>query len=167
MLKKLLFCFQENPQVFISLYFHFFVFISSRFHFYSFTFFPVFILHVIVFLDVFTLDCICLLHCFFTVVVVIASATDLRDCLLLSDVFYLKLLPKIWHLLLSRYSWGRQFSLDDCRYQSLKHRFCPSVCLNHLVFDSYMISRKLYLNLSKYVDKLLVVKSLINFQHIN
>ena len=61
--------------------------------------------------------------------------------------------------------WRFQTSKDS------KHRpICkldPSVCLNHTIFGNYIISRKLCLNLSKYVDKLLVAKSLINFKHIS
>ena len=37
----------------------------------------------------------------------------------------------------------------------------PSVRLNYTLFSIYMISRKPYLKLSKYVDKLLVVKTMI------
>ena len=48
----------------------------------------------------------------------------------------------------------------------LKHRPSPSVCLNYTVFGMHMISNKIYLNLSKYVDKLLMVKTLINIKHI-
>ena len=39
---------------------------------------------------------------------------------------------------------------------------CLSVCLNHTVIHKYLINTKLYLTFSKYDDKLLVVKSLIN-----
>ena len=80
----------------------------------------------------------------------------------LLGVFYLAFLPDIWHnLLLSRLPWGRQYNLEGCRayHWGSKLRPHPSVCLNYTVFSSYMISVELYLNLSKYVDKLLVVKS--------
>ena len=53
------------------------------------------------------------------------SATDLRELCLLSDVFYLKLLPDIWHnLLLSRFPWGQQFRLEAYRvsHWGSKHR---------------------------------------------
>ena len=43
-----------------------------------------------------------------------------------------------------------------------KYRPSPSVCLNHTLFANNMISRELYINLSKHVDKLLVAKSFIN-----
>ena len=76
MLKKRLFL-QEIPQGYLFLH----VFISSRFYFFLFSF-----LHVIVSSDVFIVECICLLQCFFTVVV-ITSATDLREIFLLSGVF--------------------------------------------------------------------------------
>ena len=70
-------------------------------------------------------------------------------------------------LLLSRHSWGQQSYLkgDRTSYWGLKHRPNSSVCLNPTVFSNYMISSKLYLNFSKYGDKLLVGKSLINFKH--
>ena len=48
-----------------------------------------------------------------------------------------------------------------------KHSSHPTVCLNHTVFSKYMISKELNLNLSKYVDKLLVVKTLINIRHFS
>ena len=44
---------------------------------------------------------------------------------------------------------------------------CSIYFLNHTVFGSYIIIRELYLNLSKYVDKLIVAKILINFKHIS
>ena len=62
-------------------------------------------------------------------------------------------------------------SLQPWRLQGIPLRFetqtCPSLYLNHTVFGNYIISLELYLNLWKYVDKLLVVKSLINFAHIS
>ena len=43
------------------------------------------------------------------------SVTDWRELILLSGIFYLTLLPNIWHnLLLSRLPWGWQFSIEDC-----------------------------------------------------
>ena len=42
-----------------------------------------------------------------------------------------------------------------------------SIYFNHSVFGIFMISQKLYLNLSKYVDKLLVGKTLINIRHFS
>ena len=41
------------------------------------------------------------------------------------------------------------------------------LCLNQTVFGLYMVSKKLYLNLSKYVDKWLVVKISINIKHFS
>ena len=105
--------------------FHFFVFlfllavISSRFHIFSFLFFLVSFLYVIVSSNVFIVDYISLLHCFFTVAVVTASATDLREPCLVSGVFYLQILSHIWHsLLLLRLPWGWQFSLQGCKASS-------------------------------------------------
>ena len=71
-------------------------------------------------------------------------------------------------LLLARLPWSQQFKLESCRtsHWVSKHRPCSSVGLNHTVLRNYMISMELYLNLSKYVHKLLVVKSFINFKHI-
>ena len=42
------------------------------------------------------------------------------------------------------------------------HSFNPTVCLNHTVIHKYLIITEPYLAFSKYIDKLLVVKSLIN-----
>ena len=72
------------------------------------------------------------------------------------------------HLLLSRLHLGRRFCLEGCRasHWGWKHRLSPPVYLNHTVFSNYMISREFFLNLSKHVDKLLVVKNLTNFEHI-
>ena len=41
-------------------------------------------------------------------------------------------------------------------------QFQPKCLLNHTVVHKHLINKELYLTLSKYVDKLLVVKSLIN-----
>ena len=43
----------------------------------------------------------------------------------------------------------------------------PTVCLNHAVVHKYLINKELYLTLSKYVDKLLVLKSLINIENVS
>ena len=74
-------------------------------------------------------------------------------------------LPNTPFLLLSGLPWAWQFILEGCRpfYWGLKRRPNPSICFNHTVFGSYMISMELYLNFSKYVNKLLVVESFINF----
>ena len=59
-------------------------------------------------------------------------------------------------------SW--QFFIEGCRasHRGLKHSLSPTVCLNHTVIQKYFINTELYLTFSNYVDKLLVVKSLIN-----
>ena len=69
------------------------------------------------------------------------------------------------NLLLSMFP--RELAVLPWRLQDfpLKQRPTPFLCLNHTVFDISTISKKLYLNLSKYVDKLLVVKTLININH--
>ena len=141
---------------FISLFFSFLrVFIFSCFHFFMFSFLQMFLLSMHFLTSL----------CFFTAVfAAIASATDLKEVFFtLRQLFTLQ--P---FLLLLRLPWVWQFSVEGCKafYWSLKHRPNPSICLNHAVFGNYMISRKLYLNLSKYVDKLLMVKSLINVKHI-
>ena len=93
------------------------------------------------------------------------SAMDLRERFLLSRIFYLKLLHRIWdmhcHNLLSwKLSWLFFHKVSRVFYKGLKHIPSPFVCLNHRVFRKYMISKELYLNLSKVVDKLLVAKGL-------
>ena len=65
-------------------------------------------------------------------------------------------------------SW--QFFLDSCRVSQYgsKHSSRPSVCLNYKLqfeFTKYIINTELYLTLTKYVDKLLVAKSLINIKY--
>ena len=64
------------------------------------------------------------------------------------------------------------FFLEGCRtsHNGSKHSLSPTVCLNHTVTHKYFINTELYLTFSKNVDKLLVVKSLINilkFAHFN
>ena len=162
MLKNTYFVFRRTHKVF-----HFFlcsflfVFISSRFHLFSFLFLFHFTFFLLSFLQMF-LHCLCCYH----------------ECYGFERTFYHQaffalhffLLPDIWqNLLLSRLPWGRQFFLEDCRafYSGSKHRLGPFVGLNQEIFGNYMISMELYLNFSKYVDKLLVVKSLINFNHIS
>ena len=66
------------------------------------------------------------------------------------------------NLLLSRFSCELAvLFLEDFRasHCGSKHRSSPSVFFNQTVFSIYMISKKLYLNLSKYVETLLVVKT--------
>ena len=43
-----------------------------------------------------------------------------------------------------------------------KHSLSLALCLNHMVIHSYLINKELYLTFSKYDEKLLVVKSLVN-----
>ena len=59
-------------------------------------------------------------------------------------------------------SW--QFFLEGCRasHHDSKHSLSPTIYLNHMVIHNYLINAELYLTFSKYGDKLLVVKSLIN-----
>ena len=51
----------------------------------------------------------------------------------------------------------------DARNKYPTHLFC----LNLTVFGNYVINREICLNLSKYVDKLLVGKCVVNFKHFN
>ena len=157
------------PGCFISVCFGF---ISDSFTFKCFTIIsvlltPVFfrILHFFLFsfLSVFTSSCFCLLKFFFTLCVVTASALDVRENFLLSGSFYLTHV-----LLLSMLPLGWQFSLEGCRsFHWGSHWPGPSVCLNNTVFGNYMRSSELFLNFSKYFEKLLVGKSLINFKHFS
>ena len=67
-------------------------------------------------------------------------------------------------------SW--QFFQEGCRASCCgsKHSSNQTVCLNHTVVHKYMINAEFYLTLSKYVDKLLVGKSLVLRQtssHVN
>ena len=57
-----------------------------------------------------------------------------------------------------------QFFLEGCRasHSGLKYSLSLTVCLNHTLIYKYLINTELYLNFSKYIDELLVVKSLIN-----
>ena len=93
----------------------------------------------------------------------IASATDLRE-----RFFSLKRASFTFMISIN-------VSLEQAalpwRLQGFPLRFQiqtrPSFCLNHTVFSKYMISKELYLNLSKYVDILHVGKSVINFQNFS
>ena len=98
--------FLENPFLFLSLLL------------WMFSFLYVFISSSYVFID----DCICLLHCFVTVVLVTTSATDLRENFLLSGVLYLTLLPAFIKVSLE----SLDFRLP--RIQNID----PSVNLTHL-----------------------------------
>ena len=66
-------------------------------------------------------------------------------------------------LLLSRFTCELAVLPWSCRtsHCGLKQKPSASVCLNRRVFGVYMTSKKLWLNYSKYVDQLLVVKTLI------
>ena len=54
--------------------------------------------------------------------------------------------------------------LEDCRtsHRGTKHSLSPNLCLNYMVILKYITNAELYLTFSKYVDILLVVKSLKN-----
>ena len=86
---------------------------------------------------------------YYVFVLLYCECYGLRDLFSISGVFYLTLLPSIWHnLLLWRLPWGQQFSLEDCRASRLpaiqpwrlqgrssNHRPGQCVCLNHTVFS--------------------------------
>ena len=57
---------------------------------------------------------------------------------------------------------SQQFFLEGYRasHCGSKHRPGPSICLNHKMFHNQNNKKKFYLNMSKYVDKLLIVKSI-------
>ena len=121
------------------------------FHFFFFLFLHVFFSSFFVSSDVFVLDCIYSLHCFFIVCpvlcfcVVIAGATDLREWFLLPGIFYLTILPAFIKASLG-------LVVLSCRLHTFPLRFETKtwpICLNHTMFGSYMISREFYLNLSK------------------
>ena len=59
------------------------------------------------------------------------------------------------------------FTLLFLHYWVSKHRLSSFACLNHTVFGNYMISRELYLNLSKFVHKILGANGLMNTKHIS
>ena len=139
--------------------------ISSSFHFFLFPFF-----HVFVSSDVFMVGCIFSLHCFFTffqyfVFVLLPRVLRIWECIFYSQAFFtLHSLLLLWRL-----PWDCHFYLEGCRasHWGSKHRHGPSVCLNHTVLGNYMISSELHLNLSKFIDKLLVGNSVINFKHFS
>ena len=93
-----------------------------------------------------------------------ASATDLRERVLLQGVFYLTLFPAFIKASLGLVVLPWRFQVFPLRFK-IQNRsislFEPS-SVRH-----YMISKELYLNLSKYVEKFLVWKSLINFKAKN
>ena len=59
-------------------------------------------------------------------------------------------------------SW--QFFFEGCRasHRVSKQSLSPTICLNHTVIRKYLINTELYINFSKYIDELLVAKSLTN-----
>ena len=68
--------------------------------------------------------------------VITTIATDLRECFFHSDVFYLTLLPDIWHnLLLLRLLWGQQFCLEGWRVDLLKSLTLIHCFLYFLIFS--------------------------------
>ena len=159
MLKKLLVISGEPLGFFISSCFHF-----SWFHFFLF-----------LFLFIFIPSCFRIFRCFYCWLHLFTSLFLYCLCFYRECYGFERALFTLRHflsytpfLLWWRLHWGRKFCLEGCRasHWGLKHRPSPSVCLNNTVFCNYMISMELYLNLPKYVDKLLVVKSLISFKHI-
>ena len=98
-----------------------------------------------------------------------ASATNLREHFLLSYAFYLTFLPDIWYNLLYQDFPGSDSSASKVAGPPIevRDRPIPSLCFNHTVFGNCMIHRELYLDLPKYVDKLLVAKSLISYKHFS
>ena len=132
--------------------FIFYAFVSSCFH-------------LLMFSGAFFADCISPLHCFFTVCQVLRfSAVVTRVLRIWEIVFYLTLLPAFFKAFL-----GQQLCLEGCRasHWGSKHRLGPSVSLNRTLFGNCMISREIYLNYSKYSEKLLVGKTVINFKHFS
>ena len=58
----------------------------------------------------------------------------------------------------------------DLQDHGSKHSLSSTTCFNHTMINKYFTITELYLTFSKYGDKLLVVKSLINilkFTHLN
>ena len=154
MLKKHLAVLRRTLRVFHFFMFSFLlVFTSSRFHFFSFSFLFVLIsfhFHFLLF---------SLFRSFF-IVCVTASAT-----------FFIlrRFLPYTPFCLYQGFPGAGSSSLKVAGLptEASKNKSTPFACLHHTVFGSYMISGELYLNLSNYVDKLLVGKSLINFKHFS
>ena len=64
-------------------------------------------------------------------------------------------------------SW--QFFLEGCwaSRSGLKHSLIPTVCLNHTVILKYLINTELYINISKYIDELLMAKSFNKYSKIH
>ena len=121
------------------------------------------------FLGVFIVNCIRSLHCFFTcfyfstdfnIVFRVLSFHQLSSpwlffvryvifgllyhkCYELEGTFFIHrhFLPFFTQLLLSSLPWDLQFCLEGCRasHPSSKHRFSPSVCLNHSVQQKVLV----------------------------
>ena len=131
-------------------------FISSCFHFFLFSFLLVFIS-----------SCFRFFRCFYYWLHLCCYC----ECYGFEKEFFTfrRFLSYTPFLFLSRLPWSRSYSLEGCRasHWDSKHRPRPYFCLNNTRFSNYMINREFYLNLSKYVDKLLLVKSFINFKHIS
>ena len=128
-------------------------FISSCFYFFMFLFLQMFLL-LIAFVH-FTFFSLCLSGTLFF--------CCYRECYGFEGGFF----TLHSFLLLSRLPGGGSSALkiagSKLRFHwGSKHRPSPSVCLNHTLFANNMISRELFINLSKHVDKLLVAKSFIN-----
>ena len=142
MLEKLLVVFRRTLNFFYFFMFSFLhvsvsFFPSSCFCFFFFHFFMFSFLLVFVSSGVFIADCICLLHCFFTVCVVTTSATDLRERFLLSGVFYLTLLSCFYQAFL----W---LAVLPWRFQGFPLRFetqTRPICL----FESQSVWKKVLL----------------------
>ena len=150
MLKNLVLFLAEPLGLFISSYFHFFLFSFLRM-----------LLLLIAFVH-FTVPSL-----FFKYFVFVLLPRVLR---ISGSVFYSQAFFTLHSfLLLSRLPWSQQICLEDCRtsHWGSKHRPGPSVCLGYTLLSNCVISRELYVNLSKYVDKLLGGKSLINFERIS
>ena len=77
---------------------------------------------------------------YFVFALLYAGATDLRELFSLFGVFYLTLLPGVWHkLLLSRLPWEKLFSLEGCWviycwFETQTRRIC--------LFESHIVQQK-------------------------
>ena len=135
-------------------FFIFHIFISSYFHFFLFWFLQ----------NVFIADCICLFHCFFHCLLL------LRVLLIWKSTFYSPLFFTLYSfpafikasLGPSVLLWGLQAFPPRLETHGQPICLFESPCIRWL-YDKYGT----LLNLLKYADKSLVVKSLINFKHIN
>ena len=121
--------------------------------------------HAFISSDVFIVDCICLLYCFFTVSQVLRFyVVVLRVLRIWGVAFYFQTLFTLYSfLLLSRLSWGWQFCLEGYRacHWGSKHRFGPltrpvnntiniflinpNIILYHVLFIKYLWISKISL----------------------